>query len=223
MSLLHILCRPDMTSIDVGAKFGMYTYRLNKHSKKVVAFEPIKDLNTALSKIFKNDNIDVMPVALSDKSGEVSMRTPLYKSGNPCYGRSTIEKENSLEFNQIKGWNEFTIKTKRLDDLHINNIGFIKVDVEGHEQAVLEGAGKTIQKFRPRMLIEANNHHLPKAVEKLFSWAKHNDYLIYFMENNKIYPSSSYNIPDRHFQKNIENFILIHCRDTECLQNLKIF
>jgi len=148
------------------------------------------------------------------------MRTPLYKSGNPCYGRSTIEKDNPLEFEEIEGWDEFTIKTARLDDLKVENIGFIKIDVEGHEQAVLKGGLLTIQKNKPAFLIEANNSHSKEAVEKLFHWAKTNAYLVFFMAEEKILPSSKYDIPYHHDQKQLENFILIHESDADRLQKL---
>ncbi|VAX07286.1 hypothetical protein MNBD_ALPHA03-1733 [hydrothermal vent metagenome] len=223
MQLLPILCHEQMTSLDVGAKFGMYTYRLNQYSKKVVAFEPIEALNIALSNIFKRCSVDIMPLALSETSGEISMRTPLYKSGNPCYGRSTIEKNNPLEFEEIKGWEEFTIKTARLDDLLIENVGFIKIDVEGHEQAVLDGALLTIQKYKPAFLIEANNSHSENAIEKLFHWAKDNSYLVFFMNDNLILPASKFDVSYHHHQLNMENFILIHDSDTERLQKLALF
>ncbi|MCF8474648.1 MAG: FkbM family methyltransferase [Emcibacter sp.] len=220
MELLHILCCPNKTSLDVGAKFGMYTFRLKRYSKKVIAFEPIRDLNIALSIIFQKENVDIIPFALSGKSGEFSMRTPLYKSGNPCYGRSTIEVNNHLEFDKIEGCDEFSIQTIRLDDLNIENIGFIKIDVEGHEQSVLEGASHTIKKFHPTMLIEANNTHLPDATNKLFKWAEDNNYKVFFMENNNIRASSEF-IPYYHYdQLNLENFILIYSENTACLQNL---
>ena len=222
MQLLHILCRGNMTSLDVGAKFGMYTYRLSHHSKKVIAFEPIKDLNIALSKIFRTNSVSIMPLALSESSGKVSMRTPLYKSGNPCYGRSSIQTENHLEFEEIDGWEEFTVETALLDDLSIENIGFIKIDVEGHEQAVLAGGLLTIQKYKPALLVEANNSHLPKAIEKLFIWAEHNNYLVFFMDSGKTLPSSEYDLDHHYHQKGLENFILIHDSDTERLQKLKL-
>jgi len=220
MELLPVLCQAGMTSLDIGAKFGMYSYRLNRHSKDVIIFEPIEELNIALSKIFLKHTVDVMPLALSDSSGPVTMRTPLYKSGNPCYGRSSIEGENKLEFEEIDGWDEFTVDTSRLDDLSLENIGFIKIDVEGHEQAVLAGGLATILKNRPAMLIEANDNHLPQAVEKLFSWASSHDYLVFFMDGKKIMPSREYNIDLHHHQKKLENFILIHQADTERLGKL---
>ncbi|NOZ42181.1 MAG: FkbM family methyltransferase [Alphaproteobacteria bacterium] len=222
MKLLPILCRNDMTSLDVGAKFGMYTYRLRRHSGKVIAFEPIRDLSTALSRIFRTERVDIMALALSATAGQVSMRTPLYKSGNPCYGRSSIEKENRLEFEEIDGWDEFTVETARLDDLSIDNVGFIKIDVEGHEQAVLAGGLATIEKNKPAMLIEANDNHLPKAVEKLFTWADRNNYRLFFMENGRIFPSSSYNIEHYPGHRELENFILVHKDDSERLQQLEL-
>ena len=223
MQLLPILCHDQMTSLDVGAKFGMYTYRLSQYSKKVIAFEPIKDLKIALSNIFQKASVDIMPLALSGTSGEVSMRTPLYKSGNPCYGRSTIEEDNPLEFEEINGWEEFTIQTARLDDLLIDNVGFIKIDVEGHEQAVLDGALLTIQKYKPAFLIEANNSHSESAIEKLFHWAEDNGYLVFFMNDNRIFPSSKFDVSYHHHQLNMENFILIHDSDTQRLQKLALF
>lgn len=222
MKLLPVLCRDNMTSIDVGAKFGMYTYRLNRHSDRVIAFEPIEELNIALSKIFRKHTVDVMPLALSGVSGVASMKTPLFKSGNPRYGRSSIEKENRIEFEGKSGWDEFTVNTARLDDLSIENIGFIKIDVEGHEQAVLEGGLLTIQKHKPAMLIEANDNHLPHATEKLFTWAKGHNYLIFFMDNGNIFPSEKYNIDYHHHQKGLENFILIHENDRERLHKLDL-
>ncbi len=221
MELLHILCQGHMTSLDVGAKFGMYTYRLKQHSKKVIAFEPIKDLSNALSKIFRDDMVDIYPLALSERPGNVSMRTPIYKSGNPCYGRSSIETRNRLEFEETEGWDEFSVETARLDDLSIDNVGFIKIDVEGHEQAVLAGAALTIQKDKPALLIEANNSHLPKAIEKLFNWAEDNGYLVFFMDDGKIMPVSEYNLDYHYHQKNLENFILIHGSDAGRLQRLE--
>lgn len=221
MKFLYFLCQKNMTSLDVGAKFGMYTYRLNDHSNKVVAFEPIEELSDALSKIFRRNNIDVMPFALSDNIGQVAMRTPLYKSGNPCYGRSSIEIENPLEFEKTDGWDEFTVETIRLDDLALKDIGFIKIDVEGHEQSVLAGGILTIQKYKPALLVEANNSHLPQAIEKLINWAKCNDYLAFFVYDEKILPIEKYDIEYHHHQKGLENFILLHVEDESRIEKLK--
>ena len=41
-----------------------------------------------------------------------------------------------------------------LDSSYEGEVGFIKIDVEGHEQAVLDGAVQTIRRCRPRLLVE---------------------------------------------------------------------
>jgi hypothetical protein len=48
----------------------------------------------------------------------------------------------------------------------------IKIDVEQHERFVLEGAWKTIEKFRPTIIIEANNQLLIENFESIFSKLK---------------------------------------------------
>ena len=220
MKLLSILCHADMTSLDVGAKFGMYTYRLGHYSKQVLAFEPIKDLYTALGNIFFGRNVDVVPFALSHSSGEVFMRTPKYPSGNPCYGRSSIESENPLLHEDVEGWDEFTVRTLRLDDLNLSDVGFIKIDVEGHEQSVLAGGSRTIQQYKPALLVEANESHLQGAVEKLFDWARLNGYLVFFMDDGNICPAADYDLNYHHHVRQLENFILVHGTDRGRLERL---
>src|SRR6476661_5900596 len=51
MELLDILCDRARTSVDVGAKLGMYTHRLRRYSRDVVAFEPIPLLGRMLRKV----------------------------------------------------------------------------------------------------------------------------------------------------------------------------
>lgn len=54
-------------------------------------------------------------------------------------------------------------RTIKIDDLNLEECKFIKIDVEGREPKVLEGAQKTINRFRPYILCEINtgalNHH----------------------------------------------------------------
>src|SRR5690242_20943827 len=48
-----------------------------------------------------------------------------------------------------------------LDDIYSGNCDFIKIDVEGHQQAVLEGAVETIKRCQPRMLVELEERLSP--------------------------------------------------------------
>ena len=49
----------------------------------------------------------------------------------------------------------------RLDNVYRGRAGFIKIDVEGHEQAVLDGAVETIRRCKPRMLVEIDDRLSP--------------------------------------------------------------
>src|ERR1041384_8553199 len=49
MELLDLLCDRNRPGIDVGAKIGMYTYRIRRHSSEVIAFEPIPMLYRMVS------------------------------------------------------------------------------------------------------------------------------------------------------------------------------
>jgi len=65
------------------------------------------------------------------------------------------------------GVQSIDVPVKRLDDLHLDDVGLVKIDVEGHELAVLRGAADTLTRNRPAVLVEAveaEERHHPNAV-----------------------------------------------------------
>ena len=48
---------------------------------------------------------------------------------------------------------------EKLDNIQIKNIGFIKIDVEGHELEVIKGAKETINKYNLILLVEIEKRH----------------------------------------------------------------
>ena len=103
--------------------------------------------------------IAMLPSSLSDQSGVTAMRIV---QADP--GRSTIDRENVLD--TVGGGRVATIDVpvKRLDDLHLNHVGLVKIDVEGHELAVLRGAMDTLRRNRPTIVLEAEERHHANAV-----------------------------------------------------------
>src|SRR5262245_134701 len=69
MELLHILCDPSRPGIDVGAKVGMYTYRIRAHSSHVIAFEPIPVFHEMLRAVFEGKGGRIEPFAVSNARG----------------------------------------------------------------------------------------------------------------------------------------------------------
>ena len=193
-SALPQLCNKNLISIDIGMFRGVYSFLLSKYSKSVIGFEanPImyKYLEKNLKKIV--GKIEIYNFALSNKTGEVFIKIPLrYKSVlknnfEDFYegGLATIHQDNKLE---EKKFDEFKTKCNILDNFTFNEkIGFIKIDVEGHEQFILEGAVNTIKKDKPNLLIEIEKKHRSDSIEKTFMYLDNLGYKPYTFKKNKL-------------------------------------
>lgn len=164
LDLLPVLCCPSRTSIDVGANFGMYTVRLAALSRECIAFEPIPSLARALSRGF-GKRVRLIQSALSDRSGTTELRVPALHTGY-----STIDVANRLTSRQAARIHRLEVAVARLDDFEISDVGFIKIDVEGHEEAVLRGAVATLARCRPNLLVEVEDRHNEGCVRRLLDW-----------------------------------------------------
>jgi FkbM family methyltransferase len=153
----------DRHAIDVGVYEGIYSRRLAGLCRGVIGFEahPVSAAfcTAALGKLAVIHN-----VALSDRSGTVNLRTPEL-TAEWAEGLSTVEPTNDLG-----GCSASTLEVPvaRLDDFALPPIGFIKIDVEGHEESVLRGATETIARDRPVLMIEIEERHNPGALARLF-------------------------------------------------------
>lgn len=211
MELLDMLCHPSKTGLDIGAKVGMYTYRIRRHSSDVIAFEPIPLFNGMLKAVFDGKRGRVESVAVSSSIGRTVMRLPVDQMGGHLqYGRSTIEPSNQLGHGQIAGVHEIEVETRTIDGYDLTNVGFIKVDVEGHELSVLDGAVRTIEQHRPNLLIECNDEHYPDGVVLLSEWLRAHDYEAAFVAGNVVHDISAYNRAEHWHKSGIENFICFH-------------
>ena len=79
------------------------------------------------------------------------------------------------------------VKKKKLDSIKFENkIGFIKIDVEGHELEVIEGALKTIKENKPVLLIEIEEKHSKRMVIDSIKYIKNIGYKCYFEKNKEL-------------------------------------
>ena len=158
LALLPFLCDAHRASIDVGANKGVYTYWLQRHSRHVYAYEPNPKIFRILARGVQG-NITLKPVALSDRSETATLRVP--GSGSSYSNqRATLAPAKAGQ-----DYGELAVESRRLDDEGLEDIGFIKIDVEGHELAVLAGAAETITRDRPVLLIEIEETHSGRAIE----------------------------------------------------------
>lgn len=127
------------TAVDIGCRVGEFSRYLQHYFAWTYAFDP------NLWKEFST-NVDLSKVthfncALGDEQGTIDI-----------YGGTHVP---------IQGKRPKTVPVHRLDDFELEDVDYIKIDVEGFEQRVLIGAAKTVEKYRPLIVIEQNDVRLP--------------------------------------------------------------
>jgi FkbM family methyltransferase len=189
--IVPLLCNKTKTSIDIGAADGIYTIHMVNASRDCLAFEPRqpKALELAQMVEYLSLPVRVEAVALSDVRGEANLRILEQEEG-----RSTIEPENILEDPDASKKSEVSVPTRRLDDYDLADVGFIKIDVEGHELAVLQGASETIRRCLPIMLIEIEERHKPNAVRDVHELLATIGYEGYFVLERRLMPGNCFDV-----------------------------
>ena len=112
---------------------------------------------------------------------------------------------------------EFSVTMRKIDSLNIENIGLIKIDVEGFEMDVLRGAEKTIRIQKPTLIIENEIVHTDDPFE-VFDFMKKIGYQIFYVDkklnltklNNEFDFAKNQTNPHNKNYDYIQNFIFIY-------------
>jgi FkbM family methyltransferase len=150
----------DKNVVDIGAHIGWYTVALAKRAKHVFSFEcSPKSFNYLCANIALNEldyKVTKYNCALSNETGT----TPYYIRDPNDGGGNGISK---FEYDNIKNTPHIDVPKNTLDSYNLTNVGFIKIDVEGHEKEVLEGSVETIKNNNyPKILFESWDEHQEK-------------------------------------------------------------
>jgi len=194
MSLIPYFCNPTLNSVDVGASNGEYTYEMARLSKRCFAFEANRDIASALeNKVLSN--VTVLPVALSDRAEN---RTLVYPDIHGPQGTAwgTLQTEDDERFRNIS-LKKTAVQTKTLDEFELAELGFIKIDVEGHETEVLRGALGTIRTSRPFVQIEIEERHRKGALKQICGIFDGLKYGGYFLQNGTVHSIAEFD-PEIH-------------------------
>ena len=155
------------TCLDIGANIGCISQALVSAGKFVEAFEPQPEIFKLLR---QNVHCFAHNVGVSNRVGFAKM-PKLHYSSKFNYGGVGLNESS------IYGTIEVPLVT--IDSLNITDVGFMKIDVEGHELEVLEGAAETISLYRPILYVEDDRVDKSRALRQYIA------YLGYSIEEHK--------------------------------------
>ena len=138
------LCENRLLALDIGANVGLWSRDFVGSFKRVIAFEPVALFRECLEHNVQGPNFEVQPIALGDQDTQGTMIITEDNSGHSHLDPATMGKGN--------------VQVVRLDTLNFHDVSYIKIDCEGYEYRILQGAEQTIRRCRPVVVIEQKPH-----------------------------------------------------------------
>lgn len=189
--------KPINLCLDIGANIGNYSkLLLEETNSKVISFEPQPFVFKKLSDNLYNysDRTTLVNKGISNKSGALKIH---YNENQPSLA-SFVEEVNHLE--HIQNNETLEVEVTSIDDFcrenQITEIDFIKIDVEGFEYEVLEGAFETFKSIKPKYIqIEYGWHQLIRNTTLNYYAKKLSNYNVYQLIYNNmklVDPKDSY-------------------------------
>jgi FkbM family methyltransferase len=159
--LLPELVDSGKIAVDIGANKGVYTHRLAQLCRDVQSFEPHPKMFPLLARALPR-NAHAHHVAVSDSNSTAELVIPSYnKAGFTNQGASLDQSKRSAPF----GFTTVAVQARTLDSYNFTDVGFIKIDVEGFEAAVVRGALETVRREKPTLMIEIEEWHRKRPIE----------------------------------------------------------
>ncbi len=159
---LRSYIKENAVILDIGANIGNHSvyWAAKANAKRIYSFEPVQDTFKILEKNIQinelTDKVRIYNMGLSNEkiNGSISHYDP------KNIGATSIKQD--LNGNLV---------LDKLDNIEIEEdaIDFVKIDVEGHELEVFQGARETLTKYRPTIFVETFWDKRPKVHEYLTS------------------------------------------------------
>jgi len=192
MALLPLLASRGERAIDVGGNRGTYAYRLWKLGVRVEIFEPNPHCAAILhSWAAGRDRVSVHEVALSSRSGTAELHVPVDAQGVEHDASASIEHAAPANSH------DYRVPLRPLDSFGFHDAVLVKIDVEGHESSVIEGAQATLKASTPALLVEIEQRHNRRPIAEIFGQIEQLGYRGFFLLGGKLVPVSAFD-PDTH-------------------------
>lgn len=163
LAVIDAVVAPGESVIDVGANRGVYTHKLARavgRSRRVWSIEPFPANAAALRRCGRS------AAAIPSSSARSPSRTV---TARPSSTSRSTAAARCMRWPR-SGRRTVTVPTARLDDVvgdHADDVTFLKIDVEGHEAAVLSG-GRRVLSSRPTIVIEIEQRHHNGPIDGVF-------------------------------------------------------
>lgn len=180
LRILRSVCTKGTVAVDVGANYGAYSFWLGRIYERVVAFEPVEECARFLENAFPK--VDTIRAALGDRNGNALLEID-ERDGKIVTTEARI-RDDSRTSTGAPRLREVSMRT--LDSYKFEDVGFIKIDVEGHELAVLRGAEGTLEAFRPSLIIECEERHREGALDSVREFLGRFGYSCYVIVGKKL-------------------------------------
>lgn len=212
MALLPLIVRNHCHALDVGGNRGTYAYRLWRLGAKVEVFEPNSECYNVLTAwAAGKSDVNIHCVALSNRSGNTNLHIPIDEAGN------AHDASASIEYAGFANARDELVLLEPLDIYRFDDVGFIKIDVEGHESKVIEGAELTIAKSKPALLIEIEQRHNSTPIDSIFKKMLDYGYQGFFLEVTELVALEKFDLAIHQSMENfgrkgqyINNFLFLH-------------
>lgn len=155
--------KPGSIAIDIGGHIGTHTLNLSRlvgDEGKVYVFEPQSKMFCELMinmHLNKCKNVKMFHNALGAEEKWIEMIIP-DEAWKKNFGNDLVNEGHGTVTELSQNPHADRAKMIRLDDLHLDNISFIKMDVEGFEREVIKGAIETLKRNKPVMIVEIFNN-----------------------------------------------------------------
>lgn len=181
--------------IDIGANVGLFSLLASPlvgNSGKVIAFEPSPVTFERLKENIeynKFENVEIVNKGISDKEGVLSIN--LYEEGYDAWNSFAPSPEN---FNKALKKHDVVVTTldNELRNIDKSKIKLIKIDVEGWEKFVLNGAKDILENYAPIIMMEfteSNTFSAGYMVQELYDIMVEKGYTWYEFVEGKLLPS----------------------------------
>jgi len=158
----------DSNVLDIGGAAGIYSTWFCQHSNHVHSFEAVPEVHQQLQKLENQfNNITTYNIAMSNFVGTSKFFVDDKRLSNSS-------------FQDLVGGFEIEVEAKTIDSMNFENVGFIKVDTEGTELDVLEGAKATIEKYWPTCMVEIYYKYNKYPLETSFDFFFSRGYKCYY-------------------------------------------